>query len=200
MLFRSGVFVLEHANVNVVRDALQAMLGSDKPDPYGSSNSGGVSAAGVAPVAGVGVAGLGAGAAVASTAGHPLAGLIRVFPVERLNALVVVTPRSHLLTQVETWIRRLDSPSDALEANLFVYPVQNGSASHLAEMLNGLFGGGDGSKAGVAAGSAPTQFAQSGNAGATGVGTGAAAKTGAGSSVPSASAAQIGRASCRERV
>jgi len=37
-----GVFVLENANVNVVRDALQAMLGPDKSaDPYGGSGAGG---------------------------------------------------------------------------------------------------------------------------------------------------------------
>ncbi|RYF53585.1 MAG: type II secretion system protein GspD [Comamonadaceae bacterium] len=160
-----GVFVLENANVNVVRDALQAMLGSDKSsDPYGG-------AAAAAPAGGTAGGGAAAGASAGAAAGmspqlaNPLGGLIRVFPVERLNALVVVTPRAHLLTQVETWIRRLDRPTDTLEASLFVYPVQNGSALQLAEMLNGLFGGqssGQGKAgAGVAGGSAPTQFGQS---------------------------------------
>ncbi|AVO40727.1 type II secretion system secretin GspD [Simplicispira suum] len=171
-----GVFVLENANVNVVRDALQAMLGPDKSaDPYGGSGAGGASpfgaaltsgAAAGAPTSGAANAGTTASAAtVAAT--NPLFGLIRVFPVERLNALVVVTPRSQLLSQVETWIRRLDQPTDALEANLFVYPVQNGSAAHMAEMLNGLFGKeGASAKSGVATGSAPTQFG-----GATGAST-----------------------------
>ncbi|MBP9785543.1 MAG: type II secretion system protein GspD, partial [Giesbergeria sp.] len=160
-----GVFVLENANVNVVRDALQAMLGPDKSaDPYGGSGAGGASpfgaALGAAGAAGASTSSAGnAGAAGAVAASNPLFGLIRIFPVERLNALVVVTPRSQLLSQVETWIRRLDQPSDALEANLFVYPVQNGSAAHLAEMLNGLFGNeGARAKSGVATGSAPTQF------------------------------------------
>jgi len=160
-----GVFVLENANVNVVRDALQAMLGPDKSaDPYGGSGTAGASpfgaALGAAGAAGASTSSAGnAGAAGAVAASNPLFGLIRIFPVERLNALVVVTPRSQLLSQVETWIRRLDQPSDALEANLFVYPVQNGSAAHLAEMLNGLFGNeGARAKSGVATGSAPTQF------------------------------------------
>ncbi|WP_176888247.1 type II secretion system protein GspD [Acidovorax sp. JMULE5] len=111
----------------------------------------------------------------------PLGGLIRVFPVERLNALVVVTPRSHLLAQVETWIRRLDRPTDTLEASLFVYPVQNGSALQLAEMLNGLFGGQSGQtgSGGVAAGSAPTQFSR--GAGGSGLGTGSTGNTGSSS-------------------
>ena len=161
-----GVFVLENANVNVVRDALQAMLGNDKSsDPYGG---GGASSSGGAPAGAAGVAGSSGGAGAASSMGaqiaNPLGGLIRLFPVERLNAIVVVTPRSHLLAQVETWIRRLDRPTDAMEAGLFVYPVQNGSALQLAEMLNGLFSGQSGAarSGGVAAGSAPTQFGQSG--------------------------------------
>ena len=184
-----GVFVLENANVNVVRDAMQALLGAaDAP----------AGAATPAPTAagrgGQGGAATGAGAAAASAATSqptgPLGGLIRVFPVERLNALVVVTPRAHLLTQVETWVRRLDRPTDSLEASLFVYPVQNGSALQLAEMLNGLFGGAsEQGRPGVAAGSAPTQFSQAASstggfgstplAGGTAnrVGTGAAGST-----------------------
>lgn len=182
-----GVFVLENANVNVVRDALQAMLGSDKSaDPYGGATP--AAPAGAAP--GAGGATTAASAASVQAAG-PLGGLIRVFPVERLNALVVVTPRAHLLTQVETWVRRLDRPTDTLEASLFVYPVQNGSALQLAEMLNGLFGGQSTqakSGGGVAGGSAPTQFTQ--GAGSTGLASGGAggtnpfggSSTGAGSS------------------
>ena len=188
-----GVFVLEHASVNIVRDALQAMLGSDKSaDPYGAgSASGAVAASGMGGAAALGNAGASANAsASAALTANPLHGLIRLFPVERLNALVVVTPRSQILSQVETWIRRLDRPSDALEANLFVYPVQNGSATHLAEMLNGLFGS-DASraKAGVAAGAAPTQFSQTANAGTTGLSANnALGKTGTGSSNASATA------------
>ncbi|MCO4241358.1 MULTISPECIES: type II secretion system secretin GspD [Acidovorax] len=178
-----GVFVLENANVNVVRDALQAMLGSDKSsDPYGGA---GAAPAGGAPSTSGAAAGGAAASGGASGAGAqmatPLGGLIRVFPVERLNALVVVTPRSHLLAQVETWIRRLDRPTDTLEASLFVYPVQNGSALQLAEMLNGLFGGqsGQAGSGGVAAGSAPTQFSR--GAGGSGLGTGSTGNTGSSS-------------------
>jgi len=157
-----GVFVLENANVNVVRDALQALLGSDKSsDPYGGTSA----ASSAAATSGAsGPAGGGAAAGASAQLASPLAGLIRVIPVERLNALVVVTPRAHLLTQVETWIRRLDRPTDTLEASLFVYPVQNGSALQMAEMLNGLFGGqaaqSGNAGAGVAGGAAPTQFNQ----------------------------------------
>lgn len=182
-----GVFVLENANVNVVKDALQAILGAEKSsDPYAGAGSFGSGApAGASGGSGANSSAVGAGAAGASAASaqmtSPLAGLIRVFPVERLNALVVVTPRSQLLTQVETWIRRLDRPTDTLEPTLFVYPVQNGSALQLAEMLNGLFGGqaAQSKSAGVASGSAPTQFGQGGGAatGATGFAQSAASSS-----------------------
>lgn len=158
-----GVFVLENANVNVVRDALQSLLGSDKSsDPYGGTSAASPAGAAAGSASGTGASGAAVGAS--AQLANPLAGLIRVIPVERLNALVVVTPRAHLLTQVETWIRRLDRPTDTLESSLFVYPVQNGSALQMAEMLNGLFGGqaaqSGNAGAGVAGGAAPTQFNQ----------------------------------------
>ncbi|KAB2963284.1 secretin N-terminal domain-containing protein [Zoogloea sp.] len=60
--------------------------------------------------------------------------------IERLNALLVITPRAHVLEQAKVWIERLDKPADASgEAQLYVYPVQNGSAQHLANLLNGLY-------------------------------------------------------------
>lgn len=196
-----GVFVLEHASVNVVREALQAMLGMDRSaDPFSSSGAAPQTSTGGTPSAGAGagLSGFNAGAQSAGQQANPLTGLIRVFPVERLNALVVVTPRSHLLTQVETWIRRLDRPMDALESSLFVYPVQNGSAMHLAEMLNGLFGSGAGAQGkGVASGSAPQQFGGatglSGTAGASGTGkSGSGAQASVGGAAMQASATGLG--------
>lgn len=187
-----GVFVLENANVNVVRDALQAMLGSEKTaDPYSGGGNAPMAATLAGAAAGAGSAPGSAGSGAGSAA-SPLYGLIRLVPVERLNALVVVTPRSQLLTQVETWIRRLDQPSDALEAGLFVYPVQNGSSTHLAEMLNGLFGSDTArAKQGVAAGSAPTQFSPSTGSGAAGMAAtgGASASGSAGTSTAATMAA-----------
>ena len=196
-----GVFVLEHASVNVVREALQAMLGMDRSaDPFSGSGAAPQTSTGGTPSAGAGagLSGFNAGAQSAGQQANPLTGLIRVFPVERLNALVVVTPRSHLLTQVETWIRRLDRPMDALESSLFVYPVQNGSAMHLAEMLNGLFGSGAGAQGkGVASGSAPQQFGGatglSGTAGASGTGkSGSGAQASVGGAAMQASATGLG--------
>lgn len=190
-----GVFPLEYANVSVVYDTLQTMLspdhaltGQSSGAVAGAAGGGGnaASSAGTRPVMSP------SGAPV--TAG-PLNGLVRLFPIERLNALVVVTPRSQILSQVETWIRRLDQPTDALEAGLFVYPVQNGSAARMAELLNGLFGqAAAGARAGVAAGSAPTQFGQSSGFGSFGGGFGGASSGGGRSGVSLGSAGAFGGA------
>ncbi len=41
------------------------------------------------------------------------------------------------------WIDRLDKPPEnSLEPTLYVYPVQHGSAAHLAKLLNDIYGGG----------------------------------------------------------
>lgn len=148
-----GVFPLEHAPVSEVRDALAAMLGSGE--------GGG----------GSGPGGGGEG---------PLRGVVKVIPVERLNSLLVVTPRAHYLEQVRKWVERLDQPvENELEPRLYVYPVQNGSAVHLAALLNGLYGGGKTSTTqggtGIAPGLASGSFggsAQSGTSGLSGTATG----------------------------
>ncbi len=74
-----------------------------------------------------------------------LASMIRVLPLEQLNSILVVTPRAHYLDQVRTWIERLDqAQSTSDEPQLHVYSVQNGTASHLANLLKSIFGGAGG--------------------------------------------------------
>ncbi|MDZ7595560.1 MAG: type II secretion system secretin GspD [Thiobacillus sp.] len=72
----------------------------------------------------------------------PLAGAVRVVPIERLNALLVVTPQAKYLEQARTWIERLDRPgAGGGGQRLYVYPVQNGKAENLAGLLNDAFSG-----------------------------------------------------------
>ncbi|PAT35436.1 type II secretion system protein GspD [Vandammella animalimorsus] len=71
----------------------------------------------------------------------PVLGSLRIVPLERLNSIMVITPRAQYLEQVKTWIGRLDQPNDSVEPQLFVYGVKNGSAAHLAQVLGGIFGG-----------------------------------------------------------
>lgn len=132
-----GVFPLKYASVREVETALRLMA------PGGTT--------GAAPAAAPSVPGArsqatGATPPQAATAtlaeGNPLHGALRIMPIERLNSILVVTPRAAYLEEVKRWIERFDRPDDnSAEAQLFVYPVQNGSAKHLAEVLAGIFGG-----------------------------------------------------------
>ncbi len=71
----------------------------------------------------------------------PLFGALRVIPIERINAVLVITPRAAYLDEVRYWIERFDQPNvNSTEPQLFFYKVQNGSADHLAELLNGIYG------------------------------------------------------------
>ncbi len=67
---------------------------------------------------------------------------MKIIPVKRLNSLLVVTPRAHYLDTVSTWVQRLDAAPDANFARkLYVYPVQNTTASRLADLLTRIYSG-----------------------------------------------------------
>lgn len=158
-----GVFPLQYASVRDVDAALRAATaGSEAAAPAPAGAAGAAAAAAAA-------------AQAAALPRHPLLGALRVIPLERLNSILVVTPRAAYLDEVKKWIERLDRPSGTdAEPRLFVYPVQNGSAQHLATVLNGIFGGTGGAGTGTAdSGVAP------GLRPATGA-TGVVGRTGAG--------------------
>jgi general secretion pathway protein D len=67
------------------------------------------------------------------------AGVVRIIPIERLNAVLVITPQPAYLDRARTWIARLDRIGEGDEPQVFVYPVQNGRAADLAEVLSQLF-------------------------------------------------------------
>jgi general secretion pathway protein D len=73
-------------------------------------------------------------------AGNPLAGIVRVIPIERLNALLIVTPQPRYLEEAKKWIERLDQTSSS-GGGLFVYQVKNGKAENIASLLGEIFGG-----------------------------------------------------------
>ena len=81
---------------------------------------------------------------LAETSGDaPGAGLItmvRVMPVERLNSIMVVSPRANYIRTVGEWIDALDSIEDeGSEPTLHVYPVRNGNAAQLATLLSTIY-------------------------------------------------------------
>ncbi len=122
-----GIFPLEHNSVKDMTQTLNALLG--KESAGGALATGGISGAG------------GAGGAAQPVT----SGLIKILPLERLNSILVVTPRAYYLDQIREWLAKLDTkPENNLEPQLYVYPVQNGRAKHLAGLLSGLYGGGGG--------------------------------------------------------
>ncbi len=69
----------------------------------------------------------------------PLADLVKLAVIERLNALLVITPRREYLGKVAEWIDRLDQDRGGAGRRLFIYHVQNGKAADLAAVLQQVF-------------------------------------------------------------
>jgi general secretion pathway protein D len=94
------------------------------------------------------------------TPGAGLISMVRVMPVERLNSIMVVSPRANYIRTVGEWIDALDGIEDeGSEPTLHVYPVKNGNAAQLATLLSTIYadsraGGGTGgpTRQGVAPG------------------------------------------------
>jgi general secretion pathway protein D len=83
----------------------------------------------------------------------PLAGILRVIPIERMNALLVITPQPQYLDEAKKWIARLDSGQGGDGPRFYVYQLQNQRAEKLAPLLQQAF---TGRQAAAAAPSAPT--------------------------------------------
>lgn len=92
--------------------------------------------------------------------GAPVAGLIRFIPIERTNAIVVISTQAGHIEQVGKWIERIDR-GGGNEPRLFVYDVRNLLASDVARYVGNIFGGavsGDSPGARVAPGLTGTTF------------------------------------------
>lgn len=75
-------------------------------------------------------------------ADQPLAGMLKMITVERMNALMVLTTQPSYLSRVEQWINRLDRPGPRGQSgDIHVYPVQNVSAVELANVLEQIYSG-----------------------------------------------------------
>ncbi|UZR28681.1 type II secretion system secretin GspD [Methylococcus mesophilus] len=70
--------------------------------------------------------------------------VLRILPIERLNAILAVAPEMHHLQEVQDWIERLDRYNTTRTGNVHVYRCQHVDATELARTLGGIFGGGAG--------------------------------------------------------
>ena len=81
-----------------------------------------------------------------------ISGVVRVMPVERLNSILVVSPRAAYVETVRGWVQKLDSVADPeSEPTLHFYEVKNGNAGQLSALLSAIYGGGSAGGAGAAA-------------------------------------------------
>ncbi|MBV8840639.1 MAG: type II secretion system secretin GspD, partial [Alphaproteobacteria bacterium] len=69
--------------------------------------------------------------------------LVKLQPIARQNAIMVITSKPALLRTAATWIARLDK-SDTASTGVRVYHVKYGDAKQIAGLLNDMFGGGRG--------------------------------------------------------
>jgi general secretion pathway protein D len=135
-------------------------------------------------------------------AGGPLAGTIRLLPIERLNAVMAITAQPAYLEELRTWVDRLDRSNSAGGGNMHVYRVQHVDAMQLAVTLNQVLNGGMGMSSlgsGVAPGMNATSISggssSSGLSGTSGSGLGSSSSSGSGSSTGSSTSSSTGSSS-----
>jgi len=70
----------------------------------------------------------------------PMAGQVRLIPVDRMNAVLAIAPQARYLEELRGWVTRLDQGNDTTERRIYVYYVQNGRASDLSRVLGRALG------------------------------------------------------------
>ncbi len=70
----------------------------------------------------------------------PMAGQVRLIAIDRMNAVLAITPQPKYLEELRGWVTRLDQGNDTTERRIFVYYVQNGRASDLSRVLGKALG------------------------------------------------------------
>ena len=71
----------------------------------------------------------------------PMAGMIKIMPIEHLNSLMIISASPEYLKSMKDWVDRFDKVKSTEGQQLYVYHVQNGDAKHLSEMLSQIFTG-----------------------------------------------------------
>jgi general secretion pathway protein D len=64
---------------------------------------------------------------------------IRFISIDRINAILAVSPSPDSLVEVENWIRRLDQPVEKVGRMNHVYKVENGEARNIARLLRQIY-------------------------------------------------------------
>jgi general secretion pathway protein D len=75
-----------------------------------------------------------------STSLKPIASMVNVVPIERMNAILVTSMQPSYLQRVREWVERIDRGDGRADQQLFIYRVQNGRAADLARVLRRALG------------------------------------------------------------
>lgn len=80
---------------------------------------------------------------VGGAAANPFGGLLRVLPIERMNAILLVSPQADVVREAKMWIERLDAGGgdSGNGQRLFVYPLQYTQAEKLQPVLQAAISG-----------------------------------------------------------
>jgi general secretion pathway protein D len=71
----------------------------------------------------------------------PLAGIVRLLPIERLNAVLVITHQPNHIAQIGAMIEQFDWGVEGSGGRrLYVYSLENGKAENIASVLQDIFG------------------------------------------------------------
>jgi general secretion pathway protein D len=80
-----------------------------------------------------------------SQANTPLAGIVKLTPIEQLNAVLVVTHKPQYMDKISDLINEFDLGTEGPPGQrLFVYHLKNGKAENIASTLQQIYGLGDG--------------------------------------------------------
>ena len=67
---------------------------------------------------------------------------IFVYPIQSNGSLLLISRNEDFLNLVLEWLKELDSPENVNETKIYVYKVENGEATDVANILNQIFGAG----------------------------------------------------------
>jgi len=68
-------------------------------------------------------------------------GTVKILPVYRLNALLVVASTKEQMDYIRKWVEVFDEMFMTAKPKIYVYPLQNSKAVHIASLLQSIFSG-----------------------------------------------------------
>lgn len=66
---------------------------------------------------------------------------INLIAITRLNALLVISPSQRVFKEIDEFVKEFDIPSKSTESGIYVYPVKNGRAGEITDILEQVFTG-----------------------------------------------------------